>query len=103
MLDYTKKVRQRVPADRLFLWPKLADPPDSTRAFRWKVEMSAAQRTVFETIAGPTLHALGYETELTPRVRGRAKLLEAWYALGRGHRWPRLAQRLGFARGRGSR
>lgn len=38
-------------------------PPDASRIGRWRTEMSREDLRRYETIAGPMLRALGYETE----------------------------------------
>ena len=41
---------------------RVLEPPDPARAGRWRREMTAAERSEFEAVAGETLAELGYET-----------------------------------------
>jgi hypothetical protein len=41
-------------------------PPSTDRCGRWREEMSPAERTEFERVAGELLTDLGYETLNTP-------------------------------------
>jgi hypothetical protein len=55
---------------------RLLQPP--TRGVRdWRAEMSAADVTAFEHVAGDLLRELGYEAARAPDAAGRARV--AWY------------------------
>jgi len=96
MLAYRETIDEKVPDDRLWLWPNLRQPPDPNKVARWKREMRPAQRLVFEDIAGNALAAFGYEhLEHLPKSP-RAELLGIYYQLLRGGRWRRLKMRLGI-------
>jgi hypothetical protein len=46
---------------RRSLHPLTGSPPQRDRIGRWRQEMSAADRSRFEEVAGETLRELGYE------------------------------------------
>jgi len=48
----------------LSIHDRVKTPPDPRRIGRWRTEMPEAQRQRFETIAGPLLVQLGYDTRL---------------------------------------
>jgi hypothetical protein len=79
MLNYHEQINKHVPEHRRSLWPLLNKPPVAANAFKWKSQMKAGDRAVFERIAGSLLHQFGYETMPTP-VRG-GRLRELWYDL----------------------
>jgi hypothetical protein len=78
MLDYFKGARNRLDEittryrpdgtvlitkkERLFNHRFTTSPPDCSRIFRWKREMTQAEQCDFETEAGSLLKSLGYET-----------------------------------------
>lgn len=95
-LAYQQMIEEKVPADRLWLWPNLGQPPDQSKVARWKSEMTRSQRIVFEDIAGNLLGELGYE--YWPRVPRsiRAESLGLFYHATRGGRLKRFRKRLGF-------
>jgi Sulfotransferase family len=78
MLEYFKKARHRLDEikpryrpdktlliskeERLFNQRFTSSPPDRSRIFRWKNEMSKEEQREFETEAGDLLQDLGYET-----------------------------------------
>ncbi|MDJ0751832.1 MAG: sulfotransferase [Woeseiaceae bacterium] len=94
MLDYGTAVNSKVPDDKKFLWPSLAEPPDHSKVERWRAEMTQSQRLVFEQRARSLLTELGYETyESLPKSTGAAAL-NIWYCLDQGHRMKRLRKRL---------
>ncbi len=98
MLDYPQMVSKKVPESRRWLWPSLDKAPDRTNTYRWKTKMSAGKRNVFERVANDMLAALDYETRAEIPASLGVLGLELWYFLGRGHRFDRLARRLGLAR-----
>tara|TARA_R110002110_G_scaffold414983_1_gene647355 strand:+ start:42451 stop:43368 length:918 start_codon:yes stop_codon:yes gene_type:complete len=99
MLSYAASVERKVPKEKRTLWPALAEPPVTSKAGRWRAEMSRNQRILFEQLGGDLLRELGYETfEKIPRSI-TALVLELGYCLGQGHRLKRLRQRLGLQRG----
>lgn len=98
MLRYTEMVDDKIPDDRRWLWPEINQPPDSSKVSGWKKRMSTDQRIVFEWQACNLLRELEYETFDSPPKRVSAYGLELWYFLGRGHRFRRLAERLGIRR-----
>jgi hypothetical protein len=89
MLEYHAHVEEHVPPDRRSLWPLIDRPPVAANAFKWKTEMSAGDRAVFERTAGRLLRELGYETSESLARRGR--LLELWYIVHSRLAW-RLAR-----------
>lgn len=98
MLRYTDMVTEKIPVGRRWLWPALDRPPDASRIGGWRTRMSSSQRIVFEWKANALLRQLGYEAYETVPKRPLAYVLELWYFLGQGHRFRRLAGRLGFKR-----
>lgn len=78
MLDYTATAAERIsalqdvrdvqgaivaPAQvRQMIHATALTPPDRTRALRWRSEMTEDEQRVYESIAGPVLRELGYET-----------------------------------------
>jgi hypothetical protein len=98
MLEYGKMVDEKVPEDRRWLWPLLDKPPSTTPVYRWKKEMTATERTLFERMASSQLTDLGYETySIIPKTLA-AYALELWCFLGQGGRWERLGAKLGIRR-----
>lgn len=98
MLCYAETVEERVPSNKLWLWPALKSAPKQEKVGRWKKEMSKAQRIVFERTAGDLLHELGYET-LDPKTSSlSAHGLELLYFLDQGGRTNRLLRKLGIRR-----
>ncbi|MDQ3814045.1 MAG: sulfotransferase [Armatimonadota bacterium] len=49
--------------ERLFNHRFTNEPPDTSRVFRWKQEMTPEMRAEFESVAGQLLAELGYETQ----------------------------------------
>lgn len=94
MLQYARMVQEKVPVDRRWIWPILDRPPDVSRVERWKRQMSATQRIVFERAAAGLLRELGYETYATIPRQLTAFALELWYFLGQGGRFQRLGRAL---------
>lgn len=108
MLAYEAMIDEKVPPDRLWLWPSLRQPPDHDKVARWKQEMTKAQRIIFEDVAGDLLGRFGYE-RLQPLPKSlRAEALSLFYHATRGGRLKRARQRLGLdtrtalERGRGA-
>src|SRR6185312_1769354 len=57
--------KERTPQDMetfMAIHDRAKTPPDESRIGRWRTEMSAEDLRRYETIAGPMLRALGYET-----------------------------------------
>ena len=57
--------KDRTPKDMetfMAIHDRAKTPPDESRIGRWRTEMSAEDLRRYETIAGPMLRALGYET-----------------------------------------
>lgn len=96
MLDYPRATAAKVPEDRRWLWPLLDSAPVAANVYKWKTHMGGAARTVCERIARPLLENFGYDVTPTTALAPAADLLELWYFLGRGHRFRRLAARLGL-------
>lgn len=96
MLSYGDTVDDRVPKEKLWLWPELKSPPQVSKIDRWRQEMSENQRVVFEWNAGNLLKELDYEAYDIPPKKFGAYLLELFYFLGRGGRQKRLLGKLGF-------
>ena len=91
-------VDRKIPVSSRWLWPAIDQAPDESKVYGWKRRMGVTRRVIVEWIAGELLRELGYETfEEAPRPI-RSYLLELWYFLGRGHRFRRLAARLGVKR-----
>jgi len=98
MLEYPEAVSRKIPPERRWLWPVLDRAPVTSKAFRWKQEMSRSQRVVFEGVAGELLKELGYESfPVIPKLAS-AYLLELCYFLDRGGRLRRFRERLGLRR-----
>jgi hypothetical protein len=53
--------------ERLFNHRFTNQPPDASRVFRWKRDMTQEMREQFERIAGPLLEELGYERTMATR------------------------------------
>jgi hypothetical protein len=53
--------RERAGSERLGAHALAARPPTTVRAGAWRSEMSAADRSEFEAVAGDLLAELGYE------------------------------------------
>ncbi len=98
MLTYTDAVEGKIPEDRRWLWPAIDKPPDASKVFGWRRSMSTTARTVFEWAAGDVLKRFSYEAYDVPPKAPAGYLLEVWYLLGKGHRFQRLAKRLGLKR-----
>ncbi|MFQ5535041.1 MAG: sulfotransferase [Sphingomonadales bacterium] len=96
MLEYPDMVDAKIPDHRRWLWPSINRPPEKSKTYRWKSEMTRAERIVCEGAAGKMLRGLGYETyDRVPRSLA-ARLLELGCFLGRGGRMRRLGRRLGL-------
>ncbi|MGB0748687.1 MAG: sulfotransferase family protein [Magnetospiraceae bacterium] len=98
MLEFGKTVENRVPKEKMWLWPGLDGPLQASKVDRWRREMSQNQRIVFEMTAGPLLRELGYEAYQNPPKKLMAYGLELLYFLGRGGRWKRLLEKFGVKR-----
>lgn len=96
MLLYHTMVDGKIPDDRRWLWPNLDRPPDKSKVYRWKNEMTTTERIVFERSGNNMLRELGYDAfDEIPRSP-RADLLEIWYSLRLARRIRRYARRFGI-------
>ena len=98
MLEYGTAVERKIPSERRSLWPLIEGALQPQNAYRWKREMPAARRGVFERRAGTVLRELGYAIESEPPRRLDASILEVAQFLDSGQRLRRLARRLGRRR-----
>jgi len=57
--------------ERLFNHRFTSSPPDLSRIFRWKHEMTKEETCEFEKEAGSLLETLGYERSLSETVNSR--------------------------------
>ena len=101
MLAYPTRVEHRVPDGRReALWHLLDRPPQASQAGRWRRDMSPAQKTLVEDVAGTVLEAAGYEKDRAPRATIKAVLLKAALTVDRGGRGARASSRLNSVRGK---
>jgi hypothetical protein len=63
MLEYPLTARQTMPAESLVWHENSVRAPDPGLVCMWKHQMSTADRTIFEQIAGDALGLFGYERE----------------------------------------
>jgi hypothetical protein len=98
MLKYRETIDSKVPGDRMWLWSNLRQPMDRSKVARWRQDMTATQRLVFEDIAGDLLEELGYERLKPLKWSARAEALALYYHATRGGRVKRLSRRLGLAK-----
>lgn len=98
MLAYGEMVTEKIPTDRLWLWPALSQPPQTSRVGQWRNKMSTTQRIVFEGVANETLKQWQYDCYETVPKSLRSYALELWYFLTQGGRLRRLSQKLGIQR-----
>jgi hypothetical protein len=96
MLRYDEMVEEKIPANRRWLWPAIARPPQQSKVGQWRQRMTRSQRIVFEGIANQALKDWGYEAYDTVPRSAAAYLLDLWYYLIQGSRLRRLRRRLGF-------
>src|SRR5918999_2907974 len=61
MLELERADRSRIVPDQMSWFPTLFDGINTRAAGRWRREMSARDRRVFEALAGPELARFGYE------------------------------------------
>ena len=95
MLKYHKKVDQKIPDDKRYLWPELNKDPQKKNVYRWKQEFSGAQQYVFQDVAGETLASLGYEKATQAGRFGlRGEIYYLYNTLTRGGRTKRLRDKL---------
>ena len=73
MLSYHADVDRFVPLEKRSLWPLLDRPPMAANAYKWKRNMKAVDRAIFERNAGGLLREFGYETSDTVPRRGRVR------------------------------
>ena len=60
--DFERSGQSAIPADvRAKQHQRVASPPQTQRAGRWRSEMTAADRDLFESVAGELLAELGYD------------------------------------------
>jgi hypothetical protein len=85
MLKYHEQVNENVPAEKRGLWPLLDRPPVTSNVYKWKSQLTPADRAVFERNAGVLLKELGYETLSGPIRSGR--LRELWYHVHQRLAW----------------
>ena len=98
MLEYTKMVDKKVPADKRWLWPDLDKLPVKSKVFGWKTRMSKTKRIVFEGVANKLLKDLGYEAYDQVPKRLSGYMYELWCFFGRGGRVKRWLNKLGLKR-----
>ena len=63
MLSYHETAAAAMPADSLKYHGTSVRPPDTDKVQAWRRRMSAADRILFEEVAGRTLREFGYELE----------------------------------------
>lgn len=98
MLRYPEMVDAKIPEERRWLWPDIQKGPNADNLYRWRKNMTPAQRAVFEDYAGKLLEKLGYEVSEQAPGSIYPHILDLWYFLGRGARLKRLRRRFGLAR-----
>lgn len=80
MLEYSEGAKDVVPTESLKWHRNSVRPPDPTQLDKWKTQLSKAERTIFEQLAGDALDLFGYERErLAPTAASR--LLKIYYNL----------------------
>jgi hypothetical protein len=80
MLEYSEGAKGVVPEESLKWHRNSIRPPDPSQLNKWKTQLSKAERTIFEQLAGDTLDLFGYEREhLTPTTASR--MLKVYYTL----------------------
>lgn len=80
MLSYSESAKDVVPAESLKWHRNSIQPPDPSQLFKWKTQLSRAERIIFEQLAGEALDLFGYEREhLPPTAASRA--LKVYYTL----------------------
>lgn len=96
MLRYADMVEEKIPENRRWLWPSISRPPEGSKVGQWRAKMTRSQRIVFESVAGKSLRALGYETYEQIPKSAAAYALDLWYHMDQGGRLRRLRKRLGL-------
>ncbi len=80
MLEYSDSATGVVPEESLKWHRNSIRPPDPSQLDKWKTQLSKAERTIFEQLAGDTLDLFGYEREhLAPTTASR--MLKVYYTL----------------------
>lgn len=80
MLEYSEGAKGVVPEESLKWHRNSIRPPDPSQLDKWKTQLTKAERTIFEQLAGDTLDLFGYEREhLTPNTASR--MLKLYYTL----------------------
>jgi hypothetical protein len=80
MLHYSDNAKDVVPAESLKWHRNSIRPPDPSQLFKWRAQLSKAERIIFEQLAGEALDLFGYEREhLQPTAASRA--LKVYYTL----------------------
>lgn len=80
MLSYPQTARQVVPGESLQWHGHSVQMPNPNKLFAWKHRLSAADRIIFEQVAGPALDLFGYERERNPSTLG-SRLKNLYYSL----------------------
>ena len=83
LLRFHVTAEKEMPSESMKWHQNSVKPPDPSKVFMWKHQMSLADRFIFEQIAGPELELFGYIRENHPRTwRSRLKTLY-YYTLKR--------------------
>lgn len=81
MLDYHKKAQTAMPGDSLKYHQSSVLAPDPRKAESWRHEMTAADRALFDEVAGDTLHAFGYLQDDVRHGGWRSSLMRIKYTV----------------------
>ena len=74
MLQYHVKAQQEMPSDSMQWHRSSVKPPDPSKVFAWKRDMSQTDKIIFEQLAGDALDLFGYERVTDgPTLRSRLK------------------------------
>lgn len=81
MLDYHKNAGSAMPQDSLKYHQSSVRQPDPNKADTWRHEMTAADRALFDEVAGDALYAFGYPRDDARRGSWHSRLMRLKYAL----------------------
>ena len=81
MLQYYEKAGAAMPQDSLKYHQSSVKAPDPRKADSWRHEMVAADRALFDEVAGDTLRVFGYPQDDVCRGSWRNRLMRLKYTL----------------------
>ncbi len=98
MQNFYKMVDEKVPEEKIWLWPSLKNPFDHSKVNCWKKKMPRIKRVIFERSASHLLSRFGYEVYQRIPKSILSYFYEIFYYFGMGGRYRRVLKKFGLSR-----